>query len=73
VSTIITRIPYITTKEKKPSINYTRSPKRVVDLKSEAMEKNPTQNILIKQISEKFVQLERCFDGESVQVKQFCY
>lgn len=73
MSTIIKRELYLRTKEKKPSINYRRSSQKVVDLKSEAMEKNPSQNILIKQISEKFIQLDRCIDGESVQVRQFCY
>jgi len=73
MSTIINRNLHLTTKEKTPSINYPHSPKIVGDLKTETMEKGTSQNILIKQISEKFVQLDRCIDGESVQVKQFCY
>lgn len=72
MSTIIKRKLYLTTKEKTPSINYTLSPKIVGDLKTEIMEKDISQNILIKQNSEKFVQ-GRYFDGESVQVRQFCY
>ena len=73
MSTIIKRNLHLTTKEKTLSISYTFSPKIVGDLKMETMEKDISQNILIKQISEKFVQLDRCIDGESVQVKQFCY
>jgi len=73
VSSIIKRKLHLTTKEKTPSINYTFSPKIVGDLKTEAMEKGISQNILVKQISEKFVQLDRYIDSESVQVKQFCY
>ena len=73
MSSIIKRKLHLTTKEKTPSINYTLSPKIVGDLKTEAMEKGISQNILVKQISEKFVQLDRYIDSESVQVKQFCY
>jgi len=73
LSTIIKRNLHLTTKEKTPSINYPPSPKIVGDLKTEPMEKDISKNILIKQISEKFVQLDRCIDGKSVQVKQFCY
>lgn len=73
MSTIIKRKLHLTTKEKTTSINYTFSPKMVEDLKMEAMKNGTSQNILIKQISEKFVQLDRCIDDESVQVKQFCY
>ena len=73
MSTIIKRNLHLPTKEKTHSISYTFSPKIVGDLKTEAMEKDISQNILIKQISEKFVQLDRCIDSESVQVKQFCY
>jgi len=73
VSTIIKRNLHLTTKEKIPRINYTLSPKIVGDLKTEAMEKDISQNILLKQISEKFVQLDRCIDSESVEVRQLCY
>jgi hypothetical protein len=72
MSTIIKRKLHLKTKEKIPSINYTPSPKIVEDLKTEAMEKDITQNILVKEISEKFIQ-GRYFDGESVQVGQLCY
>ena len=73
MSTIIKKKLPLTTKEKTPSINYTFSPKIVGNLKTETMEKDTSQNILVKQISEKFVQLDRCIDSESVQVRQFCY
>ena len=73
MSTIIKRNIHLPTKEKTHSINFTHSPKIVVDLKMETMEKDTSQNILVKQLSDKFVQLYRCIDGESVQVKQFCY
>jgi len=73
VSTIIKRNLHLTTKEKTSSTNYTPSPKIVGDLKTETMEKDTSQNILIKQIGEKFVQLDRCIYSESVQVRQFCY
>ena len=73
MSTIIKKKLPLTTKEKTPSINYTFSPKIVGDLKTETGEKDISQNILIKQISEKFVQLDRCIDSGSVQVRQFCY
>ena len=73
MSTIIKRNLHLTTKEKTPSINFTHSPKIVGDLKTETMEKDTSQNILIKQIGEKFVQLDRCIYSESVQVRQFCY
>jgi len=73
VSTIIKKKLPLTTKEKTPSINYTFSPKIVGNLKTETMEKDISQNILLKQISEKFVQLDRCIYSESVQVRQFCY
>jgi len=73
VSTIIKKKLPLTTKEKTPSINYTFSPKIVGNLKTETMEKDTSQNILVKQISEKFVQLDRCIYSESVQVRQFCY
>jgi len=73
VSTIIKKKLPLTTKEKTPSINYTFSPKIVGNLKTETMEKDTSQNILIKQIGEKFVQLDRCIYSESVQVRQFCY
>jgi len=73
MSTIINRNLHLTTKEKTPSINYTFSPKIVEDLKTETMEKDMSQNVLGTQISEKFVQLDRCIDSESVQVRQFCY
>lgn len=72
MSTIIKRKLNLTTKEKTLSINYTLSPKIVEDLKTEPMEKDLTQNILVRQISEKFVP-GRYFDGESVQVGQLCY
>jgi hypothetical protein len=67
LSTIIKKKLYLKTNEKIPSINYTLSPKIVEDLKTETMEKDLSQNILAKQISEKFVQ-GRYFDGKSVQV-----
>ena len=73
MSTIIKKKLPLTTKEKTPSINYTFSPKIVGNLKTETMEKDISQNILLKQISEKFVQLDRCIYSESVQVRQFCY
>ena len=73
MSTIIKKKLPLTTKEKTPSINYTFSPKIVGNLKTETMEKDTSQNILVKQISEKFVQLDRCIYSESVQVRQFCY
>ena len=73
MSTIIKRNLHLPTKEKTHSINFTHSPKIVGDLKTEAMEKDISQNILVKQLSDKFVQLDRCIDGESVQVRQFCY
>jgi len=73
VSSIIKRKLHLTTKEKTPSINYTLSPKIVGDLKTETMEKDISQNVLGTQISEKFVQLDRCIDSESVQVRQLCY
>ena len=72
MSTIVTK-KLLTTKEKTPSINYTLSPKIVKDLKTEAMGNDISQNVLVKQISEKFVQLYRCIDSESVQVRQLCY
>ena len=71
MSTIIKR-KLLSTKEKTPSINYTPFSKIVEDLKTETMEKNASQNILVKQISEKFVQ-GRFIDVETVQVGQFCY
>lgn len=73
MSTIIKRNLHLTTKEKTSSINFTHSPKIVGDLKMETMEKDISQNILVKQLSDKFVQLDRCIDGKSVQVRQFCY
>jgi len=73
VSTIIKRNLHLPTKEKTHSINFTHSPKIVGDLKMETMEKDISQNILVKQLSDKFVQLDRCIDGKSVQVRQFCY
>ena len=73
MSSIIKRKLHLTTKEKTPSINYTFSPKIVEDLKTETMEKDMSQNVLGTQISEKFVQLNRYIDSESVQVRQFCY
>lgn len=73
MSTIIKRNLHLTTKEKTSSIHFTHSPKIVGDLKMETMEKDISQNILVKQLSDKFVQLDRCIDGKSVQVRQFCY
>ena len=73
MSTIIKKKLPLTTKEKTPSINYTFSPKIVGNLKTETMEKDISQNILLKQISEKFGQLDRCIDSESVEVRQLCY
>ena len=61
MSTIVKK-KLLTTKEKIPSTNYTLSPKIVKELKTEAMEKNTSQNVFVKQISEKFVQ-GRYFDG----------
>jgi hypothetical protein len=72
LSTIIKKKLHLKTNEKIPSINYTLSPKIVEDLKIETMEKDLSQNILVKHISEKFVQ-GRYFDSESIQVGQLCY
>jgi hypothetical protein len=68
VSTIIKRKLHLT-KEKTPSINYGHFPKITEDLKTEVMKKRISQNVLVKQISEKFLRLNS-FDGESVQVRQ---
>jgi len=69
VSTIIKRKLHLT-KEKTPSINCGHFLKIDEDLKTEVMKKSITsQNVLVKQISEKFLQLNS-FDGESVQVRQ---
>jgi len=68
VSTIIKRKLHLT-KEKTPSINYGHFPKIAEDLKAEVMKKSTSQNVLVKQISEKFLRLNS-FDGESVQVRQ---
>ena len=73
MSTIIKRNLHLPTKEKTHSINYPTSPKIVGDLKMKTMENDTSQNILVKQLSDKFVQLDRCIDGKSVQVRQFCY
>ncbi|MFY9299930.1 MAG: hypothetical protein WAO91_01900 [Candidatus Nitrosotenuis sp.] len=66
--TIIERKLHLT-KEKTPSINYGHFPKIAEDLKTEIMKKSTSQNVLAKQISEKFPQLNS-FDGKSVQVRQ---
>ena len=68
MSTIIKRKLHLT-KEKTPSINYGHFPKIAEDLKTEVMKKNTSQNVLVTQISEKFLRLNS-FDGESVQVRQ---
>ena len=68
MSTIIKRKLHLT-KEKTPSINYGHFPKIAEDLKAEVMKKSTSQNVLVKQISEKFLRLNS-FDGESVQVRQ---
>ena len=68
MSTIIKRKLHLT-KEKTPSINYRHFPKIAEDLKTEVMKKNTSQNVLVTQISEKFLRLNS-FDGESVQVRQ---
>lgn len=68
MSTIIKRKLHLT-KEKTPSNNYGHFPKIAEDLKTEVMKKSTSQNVLVKQISEKFLQLNS-FDGESVQVRQ---
>jgi hypothetical protein len=68
VSTIIKRKLHLT-KEKTPSINYGHFPKIAKDLKTEVMKKSTSQNVLAKQIGEKFLRLNS-FDVESVQVRQ---
>jgi len=59
---IVKRKPHPTKKEKTRSITY-RLPARVVEeLETEAMQKNISQNVLVKQILEKYVGWERFAD-----------
>lgn len=67
MSTIIKRKHL--TKGKTPSNNYGHFLKLAKNLKTEAMETSPSQDVLVEQISEKFPRLNN-FDGESVQVRQ---
>ena len=60
--TIVKRKPHAPKKEETRSITY-RLPSRVVDeLETEAMQKNISQNVLVKQIFEKYVVWDRFAD-----------
>ena len=54
--------PHITKKKKTRSITYRLPAKIVEELESEAMEKNISQNVLVKQILERHVQWDRFGD-----------
>ena len=54
--------PHIAKKEKTRSITYRLPAKIVEELESEAMEKNISQNVLVKQILERYVQWDRFGD-----------
>ena len=54
--------PHISKKEKTRSITYRLPAKIVEELESEAMEKNISQNVLVKQILERYVQWDRFGD-----------
>ena len=59
---ITKRKPHPPKKEKTRSITY-RLPERIVEeLETEAMQKNISQNVLVKQILEKFIQWDRFAD-----------
>ena len=58
--------PHVTKKEKTRSITYRLPAKVVEELESEAMEKNISQNVLVKQILERYIQWDRF--GEKIGI-----
>ena len=61
-TTIARRKPHPPKKEKTRSITYRLPVKVVEELETEAMQKNISQNVLVKQILEKFIQWDRFSD-----------
>lgn len=61
-SSIVKRKPHPTKKEKTKTVTYRLPEKVVSELETEAMQKGISQNVLVKQILEKFVQWDRFGD-----------
>lgn len=61
-TTTAKRKPHLPKKEKSRSITYRLPAKVVEELETEAMEKNISQNVLVKQILEKYIQWDRFGD-----------
>lgn len=61
-SSSVKRKPHLTKKEKTRSITYRLPAKVVEELETEAIQKNISQNVLVKQILERYVQWDRFSD-----------
>ena len=56
---VVKRKPHTTTREKTKTITYRLPVKMIEELETQAMQQNTSQNVLIKQIVQKYLQWDR--------------